>query len=540
MPLFPHQRILFKEAAIRQFLFLQMMRGGAKTTSLARFAIDYALIAPVPIIFTGPSFKQSLMMFDECLRILEREERNDNSAVKLRYELIGDPKRNSIDALIRFSNGATIRALPMGDGSKIRGYRGGVLIIDEAYQITEEMYTSHLAPFAGVMMAGRKSKIILSTTSWYQDCFMYRRLLQIAAEVKRGNPAYGILDFNLQDLARTQFPLDPAVWKDARRHSGGPYFAMTYFNIWPRSTARWYSQAAIDGALDAKHNVQIEKKRSDDDSVYYGVFDLAASEDGDSTFATVYKYENSQSRAVYAYEKKGLGPNERAFLAHELDRRFDFTYIVYDAHGAIGQDFRSVLAQKEIMVNGKLEQVTPLIHHDANNLNGKQKLVPVAVNDLVVRNALIGPRDGTSIRGEAGLKNQLHTQLRNLLVEEALVGPAPGGEEGCQYDENDYSAVDAIRTSFQQLAGIGLAKDKQGNQVYTADGQLVFETRPGLHDDGAYCHVYATIGHLALRNRLDKAGIRPRSTTTPILTNRTLTPAELDCSSVQIQRLTIA
>lgn len=541
MPLFPHQRIIFKEAALRQFLFLQMMRGGAKSTSLARFSIDYALQnANIPIIFTGPSFKQSLLMFDECVKIFEREEKNENAPLRLQAELVGDPKRNSIDALIRFYNGSSIRALPMGDGTKIRGYRGGLLIIDEAYQITEEMYTSHLAPFVSVKQGDRAGKIILATTSWFQDCFMYRRLLQIASEVKAGNPDYGILDFNLKDLVETAFPLNEAMWKDAQKHGDKQRFAMTYFNIWPRSTARWYSQVSIDDALSERHGVKVEKER-EETGTYVAVFDLAASEVGDSTFVIVWKYENDQFKAVWAHEERGLDPNQRALLAHDVEDRFNPMFIVYDAHGAIGQDFRSVLSQKEISVKGVAHTVTPIVHHDAFNLSGRHKLIPVAVNDTAVRRALIGPRDGTSIRGEAGLKNLLHTKLRDLLNDGKFVGPAYGREdiEGKVYVGSEYEAVDAIRTAYNQLSSIGLAKDKEGNQVYTQDGQLVFETRPGLHDDGAYCIVYATIGYFAVRNRI----LSPDQRSTPIAQPMKIDGVDvslIDTPADKIQKIIIA
>lgn len=539
----PHQRITFKEAALRKFLFLQMMRGGSKTSSFSRFAIDYAACNPVPIIFTGPSFKQSLLMFDKCLQILTLEERNENSPLRLNSELIGDPKRNSIDALIRFANGASIRALPMGDGSKIRGYRGGLLIVDEAYQITEEMYRVHLAPFAGVKMAGRESKIVLTTTSWYQDCYMYRRLMEICSEIKHGNPAYGFLDFNLKDLVETGFPLDKDVWLDAKRHSDKVDFAMTYFNIWPRSSARWYAQSVIDTALDPKHDIAVQKKREEPDEVYFAVIDLASSDgpQGDSTFAVEYKVEGDTAKAVWAHEERGLGPSERAWLAHEMDRKFDNMFIVYDSHGAIGQDLRKDLSQTDLLVNGVLHQVTPIVHHDANNLTGKRKLIPVSPNDDMVRNALMGPRDGTSIRGEAGLLNLLHTNLRDLLNEERVVGPAYGRDERSgDYASSDYAVIDSIRKAFNQLAGIGLARDKQGNQIYTKDGQMVFATRPGLHDDGAFCIIYGVIGLLATLNRISNPNKRTRPISAPIITSDVQQYGMTDFEAAHQQRIVIA
>src|SRR5271165_3673652 len=188
-PLYPFQRVMMNTMTAAEFVWIQIMRGGSKTSTLARWAIDHAqTVSEVGIIFTAPSFRQALLIYDECLRIIEAEDRNANTDLRILAEVYGDPKRNALESVIKFRNGTTIRALPMGDGTRIRGQRGGVLIIDEFYLITEEMYESHIKPFVGVKQGGRESKIIHATTSWYQDCFAYRRLMQIASEVKAGNP----------------------------------------------------------------------------------------------------------------------------------------------------------------------------------------------------------------------------------------------------------------------------------------------------------------------------------------------------------------
>jgi phage terminase large subunit-like protein len=176
-----------KAAMDHQFLWLQMMRGGSKTYILARFILNYALTVPgTPIVITAPTFRQALLLFDYMLEIIELNAKNENALVKVKEECAGEPKRNILESILRFKNGSSIRALPMGDGRKIRGIRGGVLIVDEFYQITEEMYEQHIKPFVSVIQGGRESKIIHSTTSWYQDCYAHERLMQIASEVKSG------------------------------------------------------------------------------------------------------------------------------------------------------------------------------------------------------------------------------------------------------------------------------------------------------------------------------------------------------------------
>lgn len=518
MPPFAHQRITLKEMILRKFLWVQIMRGGAKTTTIARGVLDYCLMFnKMPAILTAPSFRQALMIFDEVIRIIEIEARNDNAAFPIMNEILGEIKRNTMESVVRFRNGSSIKAVPMGDGQKIRGLRGGLLVVDEAYQITEEMFESHLKPFTVVKQGGRDSKIIMMTTSSFQDCFAYKRLMQIASEVRAGNPLYGILDFTLEDLVEENFPLDKDVWKDAQRHGNPMTYAMTYYNIWPSSGFRWYEQKAIDDALSTQHSVPVEMERpAGDKSPYMVMVDLAASENGDSTCILTAKWNETDQRAefVYGYKAKGLSPHERAWEVHRVREAFRPDWITYDAHGAIGVDLRKDLASDKLVVRGEIKKVQPLIHHDDMNLKGTRILIPIKVKDKIVTRSLMGPKDGTEIQGEDGLANLLHTKCRDLLWDGKLVGPAIGGKdvenpEDAAYSGSEQQARDVAREAFQQLSKIGPAKDKDGQQIITKSGQLQFKTTYGYNDDGGMCIVYGCVPVLRYMGETNHQG-RPK------------------------------
>jgi hypothetical protein len=292
-PLFPYQRVILKECSRADFVWVQMMRGGAKSSTLSRWALLYALQnADIPIVFTAPSFRQALLMFDEVMRIIDLNDRDQRAFIRIKNEVAVDAKRNALECVVRFKNGSSIRALPMGNGEKIRGIRGGVLIVDEFYQITSEMYQDHIRPFVTVKQGERESKIIYSTTSWTQDCYAYKRLLEIMAEVKVGNPQYSVLDFNLQHILASGFPLSEAVVRDADRHGSPVTMAMTYYNLWPRASARWFSQYIIDQALSNERKVRVERGPRAGGR-YFFVIDVASSDKGDFTFYIVYKFSGS-------------------------------------------------------------------------------------------------------------------------------------------------------------------------------------------------------------------------------------------------------
>lgn len=495
-PLFPYQRVIMRECSRADFVWLQMMRGGAKSSTLARWALAYALQnANIPIIFTAPSFRQALLMFDEVTRTIDMNDRDQRSPVRIKNELMGEPKRNHLECIIRFKNGSSIRALPMGNGEKIRGIRGGVLIIDEFYQITSEMYQDHIRPFVGVKQGGRESKIIYATTSWTQDCYAYKRLMEIVAEVKVGNPQYAMLDFNLDHIMKSGFPLSETVVRDAERHGNQVTYAMTYYNLWPRATSRWFSQYIIDEALSNERGVRVERKPRAGGR-YYFVIDVASSDKGDSTFYIVFKWNGERAEAVSANEYLGLNSNERAWLVHELHSIWSPEFIIYDSHGAIGSDLRKDLALKELLVKGEVKSVRPLVQHDAYGMSGLNVLIPTSPTDSAVQKALLGSGDNAKFKGEAGFRNVMMLECRELLSEGYIVGPSLNinAEADDIIAREDLDTAEKIHKAFNQLGYIGPEKDKDGNVVLNSDGQLKFKTRSGKHDDGAMCLVYSTIG----------------------------------------------
>jgi hypothetical protein len=528
-PLTSHQRVTLVEIVLRQFLFEQVMRGGAKTYTMARGFLDYSQMVPgTPIILTGPTFRQSLMTFDEVVKAINLNARNENTAFNIKSEVKGDIKRGTMEAVIEFKNGSSIRAVPMGDGKSIRGLRGGILHVDEFYQVTRELYESHLAPFVQVKQGGRDSKIIMTTTSWFQDCFAYERLMQIASEVKAGNPLYNILDFNLDDLTtngatailegarytvkQSAFPLSEAVWKDAQRHSHPMTYLMTYYNIWPDLAARWYEQRSIDAALSSVHKVPVELNRDKGSSAtYFCVVDLAASDKGDSTCMMVFKNLNGKTQVVYGKKDQGWSGHRRAWETHELIRRFQPEFVLYDSHGAIGNDFRKDMSLETLVVtldDGSVEikTVPPVIHWDENNRRGDRLLIPTAPSDDAVIMALTDHRSG-EVGGEDGMNNIMHTKTRNFLWEGALQGPGIDAlqlegsdtKNRSEYSGSEQEALDVVREAFQQLGKISLDRDHNGKVKTTKSGKLVFKKKPGASvDDGAFCLIYSSIGILRL------------------------------------------
>lgn len=528
-PAHTFQRIILREIFLRKFLFMQILRGGSKTTSVARALLDYALLVPnTQIALIAPTYRQSLFVFDEMVKLIQMNGRNKNVDTNVANEIVGDPRRGTMDASFRLHNLSSFKAVPLGEGQGIRGLRGGVIFLDEAYQFTEESYSSHIAPIAQVKQGGQESKIIMASTSWYQDCFMYKRMMQMAAEIKAGNPDYGILDFNLEDLLaedtvavlegdryrleKRKFPLSESIWKDAQKHSDRVTYAMTYYNLWPDTHARWYEQSFIDDAISVRHGVRIEMKSlKDAKTPYFMVIDLASSEKGDSTCILVAKVEDGVAKYVWGKKGRGWNSHRRVWEVHEAFKKFNPTYIVYDSHGAIGDSFRQDASLPQLVVqddagNTDVKEVQPFVHWNQYNKRGRNVLIPASLKDDAVILALTGDRLG-QIEGEDGFNNLLHLKTREFLWDGKILGPhtdclpslSIGEASKTQYEGSAQDALDVVRESFIQLGKISLDKNLDGSQKMTKKGQLIFKKKDGASvDDGAYCLIYGCIAYIRL------------------------------------------
>lgn len=127
------------------FPMLIASRGAGKSFILAVYAVLRALLDPgSKIVIVGAGLRQAKLVFSYIESIW-------NSASVLRSIVGGGKKsgpRQNVD-ICHFRLGeSTILALPLGDGSKIRGFRASVIIADEFASIPEDIFDIVVRGFA--------------------------------------------------------------------------------------------------------------------------------------------------------------------------------------------------------------------------------------------------------------------------------------------------------------------------------------------------------------------------------------------------------
>ncbi len=139
--LFPFQMSTILAMLKHKFPLLLMTRGGVKTFILAVYALYHAIMFPYSrIILVSATFRQSRLIFQEVEKMYKKS--------PLLQQMVDFQPKHNQDNWVFGICGSTITALPMGDGSKIRGERGHLVIADEFNSIQPETFDIVVRGFA--------------------------------------------------------------------------------------------------------------------------------------------------------------------------------------------------------------------------------------------------------------------------------------------------------------------------------------------------------------------------------------------------------
>jgi hypothetical protein len=196
--LHPIQIAILQEFWIRPFPMFIASRGFGKSFIMALYCILRMMFKPgSKIVVVGAAFRQSKILF-EYMETIWR-----NSPI-LRSIFSGNddgPRRDVDRCTMRLGDSWTV-AIPMGDGSKIRGLRAHVIIADEFASISPDIYETVVSGFAAVSASPiqnvkeeAKKQAMIEAGLWNDD-------LEVL-NVKMGNQAIisGTADYDFKHFA---------------------------------------------------------------------------------------------------------------------------------------------------------------------------------------------------------------------------------------------------------------------------------------------------------------------------------------------------
>jgi hypothetical protein len=143
--LFPFQHMAIKAMMESDYFLGIWSRGMSKSFSTAIFALlDAMLHQGVQIGILSKSFRQSKMIFKKIEEISKSPKATFFSQCITRTSKMNDEWVMEIGR-------SSIRALPLGDGEKLRGFRFQRMIIDELLLMPEKIYNEVIMPFLSVV-----------------------------------------------------------------------------------------------------------------------------------------------------------------------------------------------------------------------------------------------------------------------------------------------------------------------------------------------------------------------------------------------------
>jgi hypothetical protein len=144
--LHPIQLAILEEFWDRPFPMFIASRGFGKSFLLALYCTLKCIFVPgTKIVVVGAAFRQSKVIFEYMETIWRK-----SSIIRSIFNGNDDGPRRDVDrCTMRYGDSWTI-AIPLGDGSKIRGLRAHIIIADEFASISPEVYETVVSGFAAV------------------------------------------------------------------------------------------------------------------------------------------------------------------------------------------------------------------------------------------------------------------------------------------------------------------------------------------------------------------------------------------------------
>lgn len=363
--LYAIQEVVLKMMFNRDFVLGVCTRGFSKSFLGGVFAGLYALLEPGnKILLAGPSFKQAKFVFQYM-------EKFANSPKGYFFRECFAGKVSHLNEEWKVQIGlpgmeSEICALPLGQGDKIRGYRGNVLIVDELGSIPPDIVKEVLKPFLIVNKDPRQMSKVMEE----EDELIKRGKMKESERTRFQQPKIISLSsatFSFEDLNETfkayvKAILEPAdkvdgtygifqIGSDAlprgyineiqlaehKRTMSESQFKREYGAQFTDDSSGYFRMSQMEACTLTIGQVPTIQFRGSKDKAYIVSLDpnYKESEDSDNFSMAVSELDIATKKAylVHNYAIAGQTLKEHIKYLHYLLTHFNVVYIIGDASG---------------------------------------------------------------------------------------------------------------------------------------------------------------------------------------------------------------
>jgi len=385
--LFPFQHMAIKTMFETDYFMGVWSRGMSKSFTTGIFAyLDAIMNQGVEIGILSKSFRQAKMIFKKIEDIASKPE-----AAFLAQCITKKTKSN--DEWLMEIGSSRIRALPLGDGEKLRGFRFHRIIIDEFLLMPERIYNEVIVPFLSVVgnptqredlynveteliKQGKmtederhvwpNNKLIMLSSASYKFEYMYKLYSQFEALIQEGSSSPGdaqraIMQFSY-DCAPQQL-YDQNLIKQARATMSQSQFEREFGAVFTDDSSGYFKTSRMAACTVPDGGAPNVEVKGEADAKYLLAFDpsWAESESSDDFAMLVFKLDPKKKNAtmVHGYAMSGTNLKHHIEYFDYLLANFNIVCMVGDYNG--GVQFLNAANESSIFKNKKrkIKLMTP-------------------------------------------------------------------------------------------------------------------------------------------------------------------------------------
>lgn len=358
--LFPFQHMAIKAMFETDYFMGVWSRGMSKSFTTGIYAfLDAILNQGVEIGILAASFRQSKQIFKKIEDIANKPE------AKMLANCITKKSKSNDEWLMEIGR-SRIRALPLGDGSKLRGFRFHRIIIDEFLLMPERIYNEVIVPFLSVVenptqredlynletkliekgemkeedrYVWPNNKLIMLSSASYKFEYMYKLYTQFEDLIdnQTDKATRCIMQFSY-DCAPKQL-YDQNLITQAKATMSQSQFEREFGALFTDDSSGYFktSRMAACTIKDGEEpNVEIKGQPEDQ---YILAFDpsWSESESSDDFAIQILKYhkEKGTSTLVHSYAMSGTPLRDHITYFHYLIKNFNIVAMVGDYNGGV-------------------------------------------------------------------------------------------------------------------------------------------------------------------------------------------------------------
>jgi hypothetical protein len=363
--LFPFQHLAIKSMLETDYFLGIWSRGMSKSFSTAIYAfLDAIFNQGVQIGILAATFRQSKMIFEKIEDIASKPE-----AQFLSQCITKKSKKN--DQWTLEIGESKIIALPLGDGSKLRGFRFHRIIIDEFLLMPEHIYNEVILPFLSVvqnpterekvrkledqLIAQGKmeekdryvwpnNKLIALSSASYKFEYLYKVYETFEDLIVNGVPP-GSKDTSRRVIMHLSYDVAPKALYDqnlinqSKQTMSQSQFDREFNAIFTDDSSGYFKTSTMAACTISEGDAPHMEVAGERDSKYLLAFDpsWAESESSDDFAIQVFKLNDNTKTGtlVHSYAVPGLKMQDHINYFHYILSNFNIVFIIGDYGGGV-------------------------------------------------------------------------------------------------------------------------------------------------------------------------------------------------------------